>query len=526
MTIHLSIILWLPVAAGLLALLAGRAARWVSVAGSGAVLAYAVVLIADWDTAAGGLQYVTDETWISALGIHYKLAIGGLNLVLVVTTAIVFFAAALWSALRERDMDKPGLYALLMGIAQTGVIGAFMAQDLALFVVFFDVMLVPFYFLTLLWGGPDRAAAVLKLFIYTLVGSLLMLVGAIATGVLADAGPGGATSFALSDLQNATLATGSQHWIFLVFAAAFLIKMPAFPFHGWMPDGYMQMPIPALAVFSSILSKVAAYGFIQIALPLYPQGAAEFQELLMLLALGSILYGSAMAFTSNQARLVLGYSSLAQLGFITLGIFALNSRGVDGALLQSVNHALVTAPLIFVVALLAARAGGSEDIRDMGGVATRAPVLSALFLILTYALLAMPGSANFVGEFFILIGVFEAKIAIAIVASAGVAMAAVYALRLFITSMHNRVGPKVSPRDMSVSDGLVLWPLVLVVVALSLYPQLAMRRGEKAVEDSLAKVGVVQKASGATAAAAASEAHGSGGVRGPAPRGEVPEGER
>ena len=488
MTIHLSIILWLPVAAGLLALLTPAAARWFAVLGAGAVLAYAVALLSDWDSAAGGLQYVTDETWIRALGIHYKLGIDGLNIVLILTTAVIFFASALWTALREPVIEKPGLYALLMGVAQTGVMGAFMAQDLALFVVFFDLMLVPFYFLTLIWGGPDRSAAVLKLFIYTLVGSLLMLVGAIATGVLAKAGPGGAVSFVLSDLEQITLTNGSQHWIFLVFAAAFLIKMPSFPFHGWMPDGYMQMPIPVLAVFASILSKVAAYGFIRIALPLFPEGAHEFQVLLMLIALASILYGSAMAFTASQARLILGYSSLAQLGFITLGIFALNARGVDGALLQSVNHALVTLPIIFVVALLAARSAGSEDIRDMGGIATRAPVLAALFLILTFALLAMPGSANFIGEFFILLGAYESHSVIAVIAFVGVGMAAVYALRLFITSMHNRVGPKVGAREMSVAEGLVLWPLVLVVLALALYPQIAMERGERAVEKSLAGI--------------------------------------
>ena len=464
------------------------AARWISLAGAAGVLGYAITMVADWDSAQGGLQYVTDETWISTLGIHYKLGVDGLNLVLILTTAVIFFAAALWTALREPEMPRPGLYALLMGIAQAGVTGAFLAQDLALFVVFFDLMLVPFYFLTLIWGGPERAPAVLKLFIYTLVGSLLMLVGAIATGVLADAGPGGSISFVLSDLEQATLATGSQHWIFLVFAAAFLIKMPSFPFHGWMPDGYMQMPIPVLAVFASILSKVAAYGFIQIALPLFPDGAREFQELLMLMALASILYGSAMAFTSSQARLVIGYSSLAQLGFITLGIFALNERGVDGALLQAVNHALVTLPIIFVVALLAARSSGSEDIRDMGGIATKAPVLAALFLILTFALLAMPGSPNFIGEFFILLGAFESKTAIAIFASIGVVLAAVYALRLFITSMHNRVGPRVEPREMSVAEGLVLWPLVLVIIALALYPQMALERGEKAVTESLAKI--------------------------------------
>jgi len=331
---------------------------------------------------------------------------------------------------------------------------------------------------------------VLKLFIYTLVGSLLMLVGAIATGVLAA--KGGTPTFVLSDLVRHPLTRGSQEWIFLVFALAFLIKMPAFPFHGWMPDGYQQMPIPVLAVFTAILSKVAAYGFLQVAIPLFPKAAVHFQELVMLVALASILYGSAMAFTTTKARLILGYSSVAQLGFIVLGIFALNQRGADGALLQSMNHALVAGPMIFIVALLAARAGGSEDVRDMGGGAFRAPVLAAVFLVLTYALLAMPGSANFIGEFFILLGVFQSKLAIAVVAFAGVAMAAVYALRFYIRTMHNRVGADVEPREMSLRDGLVLVPMMLVVLALALYPQLALKRGDRAVTRAIAGAKLVQ----------------------------------
>ena len=495
MTIHLSIVLWLPLATGLLALLVPRAAaRWVMLAGVLMTLAYAITIVADYDTGRPGLQYVTDETWIAALGIHYKLGVGGLNVILLLTTAVAFAAAALWAALRDEPAERPGLYALLMGLAQSGVMGAFLAQDLALFVVFFDLMLVPFYFLTLMWGTDreQRGPAVLKLFIYTLVGSLLMLVGAIATGVLSGQESGN-TTFVLSELRLHLVSGGSQKWIFLVFALAFLIKMPSFPFHGWMPDGYRQMPIAPLAVFTAILSKVAAYGFLQVALPLFPDAAVEFQELLLCVALASILYGSAMAFTATNTRLVLGYSSVAQLGFIVLGIFALDARGGDGALLQSVNHAIVSVPLIFIVALLAARAGGSEDLRDMGGIATRAPVFAAVFLVLTFALLAMPGSANFIAEFLILLGVFQDKTAIAVVAFIGVALAAVYALRFYIRSMHNRVGPLVEARELSLRDGLVVVPMMLVVVALALYPQFALKRGERAVEGSLAATKVVQK---------------------------------
>jgi NADH-quinone oxidoreductase subunit M len=261
--------------------------------------------------------------------------------------------------------------------------------------------------------------------------------------------------------------------------------MPAFPFHGWMPDGYRAMPLPVLAVFSGVLSKVAAYGFLRVALPLFPDAGARFQELLLLVALASILYGSVVAFTTTNVRLVLGYSSIAQLGFIVLGIFSLRPEGAQGAILQAVNHGLVVAPAFFIVALLAARAGGSEDLRDMGGLALRAPVLATMFLIVALANLAMPGSSNFVGEFLILLGVFNAKIVIAIVAFAGVALASVYTLRLFIRAMHNRQRPQVMSRELSFGDGLVLVPLVACILALALYPQLALNKGERAVTESV-----------------------------------------
>src|SRR5919206_730700 len=479
---HLSYLLWAPLAAATVGLLApGSASRYAGVPGAAVACVLAVVLVFRFDNGAAGLQFVTDETWISELGIHYKLGVDGLNLFLVVLATVLFLASAAWAAMRE--WERPGLFFFWLGLAESGVLGALMAQDLALFVIFFDLMLVPFLFLTGSWGGEGRVAAIIKLFIYTLVGSLLMLAAAIATGVLA---PGGGISFALSDLALRKLPTGSQEWIFLFFAAAFLVKMPAFPLHGWMPDGYRAMPLPILAVFSGILSKVAAYGFLRVVIPLYPDASVHFQELMLLIALASILYGSAMAFTTTHSRLILGYSSVAQLGFIVLGIFSLRPEGAQGAIIQAVNHGLVVAPAFFIVALLGARAGGSEDIRHMGGIAFRAPVLASMFLIVTFALLAMPGSSNFVGEFLILLGVFRAKIVFAIIAFSGVVMASVYALRMFIRATHNRVGPTVASREMSVREGLVLAPLVAAILAFALYPQIALHKGERAVTQSIA----------------------------------------
>jgi NADH-quinone oxidoreductase subunit M len=455
-----------------------------ALAGSLGAFGLSIAYIADYHSGGPALQHVTDTVWIAELGIHYKLAITGLNVFLVALTTLLFAAAIL--AANLRSWKRPRLFYLLFTIAESAVLGAFLAQDLALFVAFFDLMLIPFYFLTGMWGGPDRVKATIKLVIYTLIGSLLMLTAAIATGVLASQQGGGHITFVLSALQALPLSRGSQEWIFLFFAAAFLVKMPAFPVHGWMPEAYKQMPIEVLMVFSGVLSKVGAYGFLAIVLPLFPEGAAHFQTLMLLIALASILYGSAVAFTHTDARLIAGYSSVAQLGFITLGIFALNPQGAQGALLQMVNHGLVVAPLLFIIGLLAKRSGGSEDIRQMGGIAFRAPVLASLFLIVALATLAMPGSSNFAGEFLILLGVFKAKLAIAIIAFAGVVMASVYALRLFIRAMHNRVAPQVDSREMSLMDGVVLVPLVAVIVFLALYPQLALHRSERSVKSTLA----------------------------------------
>jgi NADH-quinone oxidoreductase subunit M len=479
----LSILIWCPLAFAVVGAVASpRLTPRIVLGGSLITLGLAVYYLFAFNPHATGLQFLTDETWISVLGIHYKLGLDGLNLFLVALAALL--SAAGIGAANLREWDRPRLFYFQFALAESAVLGAFCAQDLALFVVFFDLMLIPFYFLIGAWGGgPDRVRATMKLVIYTLVGSLFMLAAAIATGVLA--GGQDHITFVLSELQKVPLSRGSQEWIFLFFAAAFLVKMPAFPLHGWMPDGYRAMPLPVLAVFSAVLSKVGAYGFLRIVLPLYPDAAVHFQTLLLLIALASILYGSIMAFTVTDARLVVGYSSVAQLGFITLGIFALNPQGAQGALLQMVNHGLVTAALFFIIALLARRAGGSEDIRDMGGIAFRAPVLAALFLIVALATLAMPGSANFVGEFYILLGVFNSKLAIAVIAFAGVVLASVYVLRAFIRTMHGRVGPKVESFDISLRDAVVLVPLVLVILALAVYPQLPLGRSETATKSSV-----------------------------------------
>jgi NADH-quinone oxidoreductase subunit M len=474
MTIHLSLIIFLPLLAGAVA--AFLPARWsasFATAGAFVTLGYVIVALFKYD-AGGGLQFVTDDNWIKELGIHYRLGIDRFSLWLVVVTALLWVPITIVAAVRE--WDRPRLFFLNLMLAETAILGVFCAQDLALFVLFFDLTLVPFYFLIGAWGGENRVQATTKFVIYTLAGSLLMLAGAVAIGVLATP-PDGQISFSFADLAQRQLPVGTQYWIFLLFAAAFLVKAPAFPFHGWMPDTYRATPIPVLIGLSAVLSKLGVYGFIAIVLRFLPDASVHFQEAMMLIAIVSILYGSALAFSQDEARLVVGYSSIAQLGFIILGIFSLDPKGVDGALFQMVNHALVVAPLFLIIAVLSARVPRGR-LSGMGGLALRAPVLAALLLITTFATLAMPGSGNFVGELLILFGTFNTKFVYGIVAATGVVLASVYMIRFFQRTMHGRDRAGVESRDILPAgpDLLTIAPLIAVIIALGVCPQIVLSK--------------------------------------------------
>jgi NADH-quinone oxidoreductase subunit M len=500
LTIHLSIVIFMPLAAGVIAAIVPRPlARWVILAGIAGVLAYVVAMLIDAPTHGGGLHYVTDDNWIPELGIHYRLGVDGLNLFLIALTAIGWAAATLWAFFQ--DFERPKLFYFHMGLAETAVLGAFCAQDLALFVIFFDLMLVPFYFLIGGWGGEQRVRATTKFVIYTLVGSLLMLAAAVALGVLATP-EGGQISFSLADLAHRHLSTGSQEWIFLLFALAFLVKAPLFPLHGWIPETYRATPIPVLALLSGVLSKVGVYGFLRIVLPILPDASAHFQELMVALAVFSILYGSVLAFSQDNIRLVIAYSSIAQLGFIVLGIFSLDPKGAQGAVMQMVNHGLVVVPLFLIIGAVAARAGGSESLAELGGMAVRAPVLAAVFLIATFANLAMPGSPNFIGEILILFGAFQTEFVFGLVASVGVVLASVYMIRVYQRTMHNRAGERVASRDLRFPDVATIAPVVAVLVALAVYPQFVLDRSEESTTSKLRLASAIAQGKGSAQAAA------------------------
>lgn len=493
MTTLLVLLLAVPFAGGLLGLLAGRRlAGPIAVLASLATLVIAVILAVEVDGDSPDAAVRVLESWIPALGIGFHIAIDGLNAALVVMTAFVWFLGTLWS-LRDRQLASP-TYLLLLAIGQAAVLGAFVAQDLILFVLCFDLMLLPFVLIAARGDGTGQVelAPVLRLLVYTLVGSLLMLVAAVALGILTADAQGSPVVFDIATLASAPLDPGTQKWIYVAVLAAFLIKMPVVPLHGWVRGAYRTMPLPALAIFAAVLSKVAAYGFLKIALPLLPDAVVSWRLALVILALVAILYGSAVAFTTNEPRLVLAYSSIAQLGFILLGISSLDQAGAQGAIFQSITHALVVVPAIVIVALLAERAGGLDRLDRLGGIARRAPVLAALFLVVALAWLAMPGSANFVAEYLVLLGQWRVSPWATIVASIGIALAAVYVLRLFIGAMQNLRGPAVPALDdpatdleLRRGDAVVISLALAALATLSLVPQLALRPSETAARSAI-----------------------------------------
>ena len=306
---------------------------------------------------------MTDDKWIPELGIRYQLGIDGLNLFMVALTAIAWVPCTLVAAFREHD--RPRLFFFHLALGETAVLGAFMAQDLALFIVFFDLMLVPFYFMIGGWGTRRPRARddqVRDLHARRLTADAGRRV---ALGVLSTPA-GGEISFSFAVLQHRSVAQGTQEWIVLLFALAFLVKAPLFPLHGWVPETYRSSPIVTIALLGGVLSKVGVYGFLRIVLPIMPEGAQHWQELFIVVAVFSILYGSILAFSQDNVRLVVAYSSIAQLGFIVLGIFALDDKGAQGALLQMLNHGLVVVPLFLIIGVIAARAGGSESLSRAG----------------------------------------------------------------------------------------------------------------------------------------------------------------
>ncbi|HET8969310.1 MAG TPA: NADH-quinone oxidoreductase subunit M, partial [Gaiellaceae bacterium] len=358
---------------------------------------------------------------------------------------------------RDRLRAYMGLMLFLTG----AVVGVFTAQDLLLFYAFFEAMMIPLYVLVGVWGGPGRMGATLKFVLYTMAGSLLMLASVVAFGV---------TQGTFSLIES---GTSDNVWIFLGFAVAFAVKAPLFPFHGWLPLAYREAPVEVAAVLSAVVSKTAIYGFLRIGIPKFPEPADDLSGLILVLACAGLVYGSLLAFRAPDLRGVIAYSSMAQMGLITIGVFAFDDLGLDGAVLLSVAHALISASMFLLVGMVERRCGTS-DVDALGGMASGRPTLATVVLIAGMIALAVPGSATFAGEFLIMAGAYDQGWGYSVVVALGIVLAAMYTLRVISAILHVKPGRAVREEalDLRAGELALVLPLLLILLGLSIWPAL------------------------------------------------------
>lgn len=424
-------------------------------------------LVVEFDRGDGHLQFVDHQDWVSSIGLSWDVGVDGISIWLVALTAGLFLLGIVAACWRLPSRGRAFLAMLLL--AEAGLLGLFAAGDLVLFYVFWEAMLVPFYFLIGMWGSADRRAAVLRFVIYTMVGSLLMLVAIIATAFVARDITGQFT-FLIRDLEGVSFTATQSTWLFVAFAFAFAIKLPLFPFHGWLPRAYSAGPIVVTALLAAVMSKAGAYGFMRVGVPLFPEGADRLAIPIAILAVVGIIYGSLLAWRAPTMRLLVAYSSLAHLGFIALGIMAFDLQASEGAVLQMINHGIIVAAAFVIVGIIN-RAGGEDHIDRLSGLAAGAPRLTVVFLVVAMASLAIPGSNSFAGEFLLLTGVFRHHAWLATLATLGIVLAAVYMLRLYQSSMDGPVhGGRGTDAELRLRDWIVLGPLVAVMLLIALWP--------------------------------------------------------
>jgi NADH-quinone oxidoreductase subunit M len=416
-----------------------------------------IQMLARFDFSQGGLQFSQQRSWFNDLNVSYHVGVYAFSVWLVGLTVVVLAACIAYAFWAGRD--RPRAYFGLMLLLDAAIVGVFVAQDLLLFYAFFEAMLIPLYVLVGVWGGPGRIGATVKFVIYTMAGSLLMLASVIVYGLSEN-------TFDLTKIP-----TSDSKWIFLGFAAAFAIKAPLFPLHGWLPDAYRESPPEVAGVLSGVVSKAAVYGFLRIGVTKFPGPTHDLRPLILALAAIGLVYGSLLAFRAPDFRGVVAYSSLAQMGLITFGVFAVNDLGLNGSVLQMVNHGLLSATLFLLAAMVERRATTGE-LGRLGGMARGRPALATVLMTTGIIALAVPLSSAFAGEFLILAGIFQRGWGWAVVGAAAMVLAAMYMLRLISAVLHRDPGPSVTDAalDLRPAELGVTVPLIACLLALSAWP--------------------------------------------------------
>jgi NADH-quinone oxidoreductase subunit M len=466
---------------------------------SAATFAVSLPLFFAFDRATAAYQFVEQRAWMPSLGISYHLGVDGISVPLVLLTTFLMPLTLLsaWTAIERRWRE----FAVTMLLLETGMLGVFVALDLFLFYVFWEAMLIPMYLIIGIWGGHNRVYAAVKFVLYTLAGSLLMLVAILALYFQHGAATGNYT-FDLPALVQYVLPGGrSQVLLFLAFAVAFAIKVPMFPFHTWLPDAHVEAPTAGSVILAGVLLKMGTYGFLRFCLPLFPQASLSYAPLIFALAVIGILYGAWVSTVQADVKKLVAYSSVSHLGFVMLGLFTLTPQGLTGGIIQMVSHGLSSGALFLIVGMLYERRH-TRLIDDYGGIWKVMPALSAVFLVVCLSSLGLPGLNGFVGEFLILLGAFQVHRPAAVLATAGIIFAAVYLLWMYQRVCFGEVAREENRRlpDLSAREWAVLLPVLLFIFWIGIYPTTFTGLSEASVQ---ALIGQVQSKAAATAALAA-----------------------
>ena len=466
----LTILTFLPIAGALAMLIFMRgkpsAYKMTALVTTIVTLALAIYLAAQFKTGTADFQFQENHSWIANLGISYHLGVDGISLLLVLLTTLLSVVAILgtWNSIKDRGLA----FFISLMVLETGMLGVFVSMDLFLFYVFWEIQLIPMYFIIGLWGGARRVYAAIKFFLYTFIGSVLMLAAILAI-VWSYAGKN-APTFDILTLQHAGFSGSLAVWSFAAFFIAFAIKVPMFPVHTWLPDAHTEAPTAGSVILAGVLLKMGVYGIIRFCIGFFPQMAVKAMLPVIILSAIAIIYGAAMSLVQKDMKRLVAYSSVSHMGFVTIGLFTFTAQGVQGSILQMVSHGILTGALFMMVGFFYDRTH-TRLIKDYGGMARPMPVAAAFFSLFIIGSLGLPGLSGFVGEFLILVGTFQYMKVFAVLASVGVVLGAAYLLWMYQRTMFQQSNEKwLSLKDLSAREIVTLLPLVGMAIWIGIYP--------------------------------------------------------
>jgi NADH-quinone oxidoreductase subunit M len=488
---YLSLILFTPLAGALVILLVNKqnenAIRWIANVVAFIGFAISIPLWFWVNPRIAEYQLVERLPWIPSVGADYFLGVDGFSTLLILLTTMMGFIAILssWTAITDRVKE----YYIFLLILQTGMLGAFMALDFLLFFLFWEVMLVPMYFLIGIWGSANRLYSAIKFFLYTLVGSVVMLLGILAVYFQTPATATSPHTFDVTVMQQMSLPADLQWWVFLAFFLGFAIKVPMFPFHTWLPDAHTDAPTAGSVILAAVLLKMGTYGFIRFSLPILPEATRAFVPFIVLLSIIGIIYGALVALAQKDWKRLVAYSSVSHMAMVMLGMFALNPVGITGSIVQQLNHGISTGALFLLVGVVYERRH-TREISEYGGLSKVMPVYAAVFLVMTMSSIGLPALNGFIGEFLILQGVFVASKVWAAFAASGVVLGAAYMLYLYQRTMFGKIENPKNERlmDLSAREFATFAPLLVLAVWIGLYPKPFLDRLETSVARVITRV--------------------------------------